>query len=352
MGGPRWIRVVNYEGFQHYKNRSPVWIKLKAEFLRRYDFHQLTEPQRLHLIMIWLLASQMKNRIPYDEKWIAEQIGVKKVELEPLIGGGWLEIDTQLELPGTLEPEEDLLASGQKADLLASGQKADLLASGQKADLLAQKRVEEELHVGTARAQGVDFSTDQQRPVNLLFEHWNSQEHLTTHRALNSKAAQSISARLSEGYSLDDLKRAIVRYNELVSLRCAPGFNQWGLAELMSRGSGSWIDKLLSKAYNGTSPAHGASGPELAAWTEVEGAIHAHGPEASVRFVDATTNAVIINMGGWPWICYNLNSHVSRDFKERYRLFSREGKTVDTHLPGRRELEGRIEETVLVGGSL
>jgi len=86
-----FLRVKNWETFQHYKDRSPPWIKLHRDLLRDYDFLCLQDASKLHLMLIWLLASQMDNRIPADENFIRNQIGVKsKIDFNELIDKGFL----------------------------------------------------------------------------------------------------------------------------------------------------------------------------------------------------------------------------------------------------------------------
>lgn len=69
------LRVRNWEKLQHYKDRSPPWIKLHRELLRDYEFSCLQDASKLHLMLIWLLASQLDNKIPNDPEWIQRHIG-------------------------------------------------------------------------------------------------------------------------------------------------------------------------------------------------------------------------------------------------------------------------------------
>ena len=90
----KYLRVKNWDEFQHYKDRSPPWIKLHRDLLTDYDFLLLPDIQKGHLMMLWLLASQMDGRIPYDPQWVAQRIGAtSEVDLDALIEPGWLIID-------------------------------------------------------------------------------------------------------------------------------------------------------------------------------------------------------------------------------------------------------------------
>src|SRR5579863_5213874 len=83
--------VRNFERFQHYKDRSPPWIKLYNELLDDYNFARLPDASKWHMVAIWLLASRNDNEIPADTKWIAGHIGATEtVDLTPLQKAGFI----------------------------------------------------------------------------------------------------------------------------------------------------------------------------------------------------------------------------------------------------------------------
>ena len=87
-----YLQVCNWHKFQHYKDRSPPWIKLYSWILNKYEFTNLSDQAKAHLMLIWSLASQINNKIPNDPKWIAQQISAKRpVNLEQLASAGFLE---------------------------------------------------------------------------------------------------------------------------------------------------------------------------------------------------------------------------------------------------------------------
>lgn len=87
----RYFRVKNFEQFQHYKDRSPPWIKLYNSLLDDYEFSCLQDASKLHLILIWLLASKLDNRLPLDAKWIANKINATEpVDIDLLLDAGFL----------------------------------------------------------------------------------------------------------------------------------------------------------------------------------------------------------------------------------------------------------------------
>ncbi len=86
-----YVAVVNFERFQHYKDRNPPWIKLHAALLDDYEFGRLQDASKMHLVGIWILASKTDNHVPADPEWITKRIGARtKVDLEVLISAGFL----------------------------------------------------------------------------------------------------------------------------------------------------------------------------------------------------------------------------------------------------------------------
>ena len=94
----QFITVKNWGELQHYKDRHPPWIKLYNSLLNDYDFRRLQDASKLHLILIWLLASQLENKVPFDPDFIADSIHVKKpINLKLLIDKGFLIIIGEME---------------------------------------------------------------------------------------------------------------------------------------------------------------------------------------------------------------------------------------------------------------
>ena len=88
-----YFRVVNLDEYQHYSDRSPPWIKLHAKTLESYDFGCLQDASKAHLMLIWLLASRTKNRLPYDAVWIGNKIQAREpVNLDELQDSGFIEV--------------------------------------------------------------------------------------------------------------------------------------------------------------------------------------------------------------------------------------------------------------------
>jgi hypothetical protein len=87
-----YLRVRNFEQFQHYRDRAPAWIKLYYWLLDDYAFTKLSDPGKWHLVGIFLLASRCGNRIAADADWVRKKIAAKtQVDLAALEAAGFLE---------------------------------------------------------------------------------------------------------------------------------------------------------------------------------------------------------------------------------------------------------------------
>lgn len=112
--------MANVAERQHYKDRSPSWIKLHADVLEDYAFSCLQDASKAHLMLLWLLASRTGNRIPYDPAFIAQKIGASEpVDVEVLIQHGFISVEQDASI--TLAPclqsaplEEERRGEGEK----------------------------------------------------------------------------------------------------------------------------------------------------------------------------------------------------------------------------------------------
>jgi hypothetical protein len=89
----RYFRVRNLEEHQHYKNRRPPWVKLHAALLDDYDFLSLQDASKAHAMLLWLVASKLDNRIPYDAAYLTKMLGATtEVDLEALLRHRFIEL--------------------------------------------------------------------------------------------------------------------------------------------------------------------------------------------------------------------------------------------------------------------
>jgi hypothetical protein len=86
-----YLKVKNWEEFQHYKDRNPPWIKLHRTLLDDYEFSRLQDASKAHLILIWLFASQKNGVVPDDPAFLKRKLGLEKEpNLKLLIDQGLL----------------------------------------------------------------------------------------------------------------------------------------------------------------------------------------------------------------------------------------------------------------------
>jgi hypothetical protein len=119
---PLYLRVKNWDKFQHYKSRdnAPSWIKMYPDLMLDYEFQKLSEPERYRLVGIWLLAGKLRNRIPFDAKFVAKSIDVKKVDLLPFVSiRGGSSSSTRRTYPVSIESLETVYRSSSTCIALA-----------------------------------------------------------------------------------------------------------------------------------------------------------------------------------------------------------------------------------------
>lgn len=72
-----FLRVTNFEKYQHYKDRRPVWIKFYVELLDDYELNRQKPQTRLLALMLLLVAATHDNRIPHDPEWLAGKVNMR-----------------------------------------------------------------------------------------------------------------------------------------------------------------------------------------------------------------------------------------------------------------------------------
>jgi len=114
-----YLKIRNWGEFQHYKDREPKWIKIYRSLLVDYDFEQLTDAEFGALVKIWLLASQLGNKVPNDPSFIQRKCGLsskpnidKYLQLRFLVLYQSVQNDT--DTPKVLAPREDKIREEKK----------------------------------------------------------------------------------------------------------------------------------------------------------------------------------------------------------------------------------------------
>ena len=88
-----YFRVANWDTLQHYKDRSPPWIKLHNSLLDDYQFSCLQDASKAHLFAIMMLASRTDNKLPVNPEWIKHKISATcEVDINALLDSGYIEL--------------------------------------------------------------------------------------------------------------------------------------------------------------------------------------------------------------------------------------------------------------------
>lgn len=103
----------NWKSFQHYKERTPSWIKLHKGLMTDFEFVRLPVASRALAPMLWLLASEYEDgSIDASIEKIAFRVhmGVEELRtaLTPLIDSGFFDASEVLSTPlATCLPREE-----------------------------------------------------------------------------------------------------------------------------------------------------------------------------------------------------------------------------------------------------
>ena len=79
-----YLKVKNWENYQHYKNRCPPWIKLHVTILNDRKFSMLSCASKGLLMQLWILASEYDGQVPFDINEIQFRLRDNKIKMEDL----------------------------------------------------------------------------------------------------------------------------------------------------------------------------------------------------------------------------------------------------------------------------
>jgi hypothetical protein len=90
----RWIVIPNWDRFQHYKNRDPLWIKLHRSLASDPDWMGLSGHDRAVLVGLWMEYASSNRRIRLDTSSISSRLTLRvtKASLERLQNAGLIEV--------------------------------------------------------------------------------------------------------------------------------------------------------------------------------------------------------------------------------------------------------------------
>lgn len=190
------IRVVNWEKFQHFRDRDPIWIKLYRDLRHKREWRVLSGDSAKLLIDIWMISSenQPPGCIP-DDADLAWEVRSDDTHLGVLL--------QELEEQGFIE----MISSRYQADMPRALAREE-----------TEKRRDREETIGAS----VDAPTDdwpvKPRKLNGSYTYPESFERIWSayprRQGSNPKvgAYRAVRARVKSGDSPDDLATAAAHY--------------------------------------------------------------------------------------------------------------------------------------------
>lgn len=89
-----FLSVTNWHEYQHYRDRTPIWVKFYVEILHDEKLKKLPIPTRLLWDQMLLLAATFQNSVPNSPELIAELTGIPpetcREAIQDLLQGRWL----------------------------------------------------------------------------------------------------------------------------------------------------------------------------------------------------------------------------------------------------------------------
>jgi len=188
-----YLRVKNWQEFQHYKDRTPPWIKLYNHLLDDFEFSCLPDASKAHLLSIWLLASRTENRIPNNAKWISNKINATDdVDINLLLSTGFIE----------KIPNKNKELQTSERDASKALQKSEQDACTEREERERRERVDNK---DSFPPIGDDSCKDKNNEAKEVLEYLNEISN-SKYKASTKSHIENINARLRDGHSVEDLK--------------------------------------------------------------------------------------------------------------------------------------------------
>lgn len=185
----------NWGEFQHYRDRSPTWIKLHKHILDDYEFQCLPVASRALAPMLWLIASECENgQIDASVEKLAFRLRMSEADLtdalKALIDGGFFILEHDASTP-LAEPERD--ASLEKRREEREKEKRESGASAPDG--------------GKPPSPKLDFSSWPEQPKPETLKDWTAhrkRKKSPVSQTVINRMAGKLAACVAKGYSVDD----------------------------------------------------------------------------------------------------------------------------------------------------
>jgi hypothetical protein len=99
----RWIVIPNWDRFQHYRDRNPVWIKTYTELMADDNYLNLTGHCRAILHGLWLEYAISRRQLAHDTAMISRRLNLRvtKTHIEALGHAGFIHLSASRPLAQT-----------------------------------------------------------------------------------------------------------------------------------------------------------------------------------------------------------------------------------------------------------
>ena len=105
--GDSYIVVHNWERFQHYRDRNPLWIKVYARLLQDPAYLRLSLAGKGLLTVIWLTYSQQNCVVSVSDLRQICRSRVSNLTLDLLLEAGFIDISASKPLAAKKEKEKE-----------------------------------------------------------------------------------------------------------------------------------------------------------------------------------------------------------------------------------------------------
>ena len=185
----KFLRIREWQKYQHYHDRNPPWIKLHRELLHSYTWVTLDDAGRLLAIVCMILAAETGNKVPLDRDFIQRRAHLKeRPDVRPLIEVGFAEViddydsvaDASAHLAGASnmievarpERETEKRERKKKIPLPADFCISDSLRNWAEKHGYGQLEARLEHFVGYAKANGKHYMDWEQAFQNAIRDDW------------------------------------------------------------------------------------------------------------------------------------------------------------------------------------
>ena len=118
MTDEQWIVVPNWDKFQHYKDRRPVWIKVYTELVHKDEWRRLSNAECGLLVRIWIESALGDGQI--STRSLREVCGksFRTEHLASLNHAGFIALSDSKPLARRYHRDREVLRTSRERDVL------------------------------------------------------------------------------------------------------------------------------------------------------------------------------------------------------------------------------------------